>query len=459
MAFSDTALRNLKPADSNYERSDGGGMFIEVTPSGRKTWGIRYRLAGKQEKAILGEYPAYGLQAARQWREETRALVAKGQSPNKAKKALFAGEGNGLPEDVRQYAIKWWKAGELAGEVIKAESMKSSTVEVFARQWRDEVVVKNVKDHYTVERILNKDIIPAIGSRQLDSISIADVMAITDRIKARGADQMALQTRNVLKRLFAYAIARQKITFNPAAAIEAQFIATASSRDVALSPDEVGKVIRAVYQSSMKRAHKLALHLLILCMVRKSELTEARWEEIDFDKAEWTIPGERMKKDRPHVVPLSAQALEMFRELKSLSCGSVWIFPSRGTLDQPISKNTLNNAIRSLEINTQAFVIHDFRRTASTILHEAGFNSDWVEKCLAHEQKGVRGVYNKAEYLAQRRDMLQWWADLVDEQTEEGRRVIIGRFAKAPAESPVIEPKEQPKPVEPGIRQQRLAFD
>ncbi len=459
MAFSDTALRNLKPADSNYERSDGGGMYIEVAPSGRKTWGIRYRLAGKQEKAILGEYPAYGLQSARQWREETRALVAKGQSPNKAKKALFAGEGDSLPDEVRQYAVKWWKSGELAGEALKSDAARGNTVEAFASQWIADVVTEKVKNHATTVRILRKDVFPAIGHRQIESITTADVLDITDRIKARGADHMALHTRNALKRLFAYAIARQKITFNPAAAIEAQFIATARSRDVALSPDEVGKVIRAVYQSNMKRAYKLALHLLILCMVRKSELTEARWEEIDFDRAEWTIPGERMKKVRPHVVPLSAQALEMFRELKTLSCGSAWIFPSRGTLDQPISKNTLNNAIRSLEIDARDFVLHDFRRTASTILHESGFNSDWVEKCLAHEQKGVRGVYNKAEYLAQRRDMLQWWADLVDEQTEEGRRVIIGRFAKARPESPVIEPKEQPKPVEPGIRQQRLAFE
>ena len=459
MAFSDTALRNLKPADKPYERADGGGMYIEVSPAGRKTWGIRYRLAGKQEKAILGEYPAYGLQAARQWREDTRAMVAKGQSPQKTKKALFAGEGDSLPDDVRDYVIKWWKSGELTGEVIKAEALKGSTVEAFARQWLKDVVMENVKDHYTIERILNKDIIPTIGHMQLTAITTTDIMRITDRIKARGADQMALLTRNVLKRLFSYAIARQKITFNPAAAIEAQFIATARSREVALSPEEVGRLVRGIYQSSMKRAHKLGLHLLILCMVRKTELTEGRWEEINFEKAEWTIPGERMKKERTHVVPLSAQALEMFRELQSLACGSAWMFPSRGTLDHPIAKNTLNNAVRSLDVDVRDFVIHDFRRTASTILHESGFNTDWVEKCLAHEQKGVRGIYNKAEYLSQRREMLQWWADLVDQQTEEGRKVIIGRFAKARPEPQAIEPKDKPKPVEPVLQQQRLAFE
>jgi site-specific recombinase XerC len=143
-------------------------------------------------------------------------------------------------------------------------------------------------------------------------VTIQDVLAITDAVKARGADQMALQTRNVIKRLFAYAIARGKTHFNPAAAIEARFIATARSRDVALTQPEIGQRQRAIYQSSIRRQHKLALHLLILCMVRKGELIGARWDEIDFDKAEWLIPAERMKKDKPHLVPLSRQAMAMF---------------------------------------------------------------------------------------------------------------------------------------------------
>ena len=242
---------------------------------------------------------------------------------------------------------------------------------------------------------------------------------------------MALQTRNVLKRLFAYAIGRGLLTFNPAAAVEAKYIATAKSRDVTLSQNEIGRLLRAIYQSSMKRAHKLALHLLILCMVRKGELIGARWEEIDLDKAEWSIPAERMKKDKPHWVPLSRQAVAMFDELKGLASGSEWVFPSRNTRSKPIAHSTLNAAIRSLTHDVQDFVIHDFRRTASTHLHEAGFNSDWIEKALAHETKGIRGVYNRAQYADQRREMLQWWANFVDAQIEEGRKVIIGRFGES----------------------------
>ena len=282
----------------------------------------------------------------------------------------------------------------------------------------------------TSRRVLEKDVIPVIGRKAIFEVSVEDILVITDRVKKRGADQLAVQTRNILKRMFAYAIARQKATTNPAAAIEAKYIATARSRDVALTPHEVGKLLRAIYSSSVKRCHKLALHLLILCMARKSELILASWSELDFDSAIWQIPGKRMKKDKAHVVPLPRQALAMFEELKRLSNGSDWVLPSRSSLKNPISHSTLNAVIRSLEINVQDFVIHDFRRTASTLLHEQGFNSDWIEKALAHEQGGVRGVYNRAQYLEQRREMLQWWADFVDSQIEEARKVIIGSFGK-----------------------------
>lgn len=427
MAFTETALRNLKPSLKSYEKSDGGGMYIEVAPSGRKTWAIRYRLAGKQEKAILGEYPAYSLQKARQWREETRMMVAHGYSPQQAKQALLSGLDDALATELKVYAVKWWRAAQLKGESIKADIAKADNLENFAWQWFADVVQKTNQNPRNIERVLHKDIIPAIGSKTISNITTGDILAITDVIKARGSDQMALQTRNILKRLFAYAIARQKINFNPAAAIEAQFIATAKSRDVALTPDEIGRLMRGVYQSSIRRAHKLAIHLLILCMVRKSELIEAQWHEIDFEKSAWQIPAERMKKDRPHTVPLSSQAVEMFTELKFLASGSRYVFPSRNTLHKPISHSALNQAVKTLDIEIRDFVIHDFRRTASTLLHEQGFHSDWVEKCLAHEQKGVRGVYNKAEYLSQRREMLQWWADFVDGQIDDGRKIIIGR--------------------------------
>lgn len=434
MALSDTRLRTLKPADKAFSESDGGGLYIEVMPTGKKRWGLKYRtLAGKQETVRLGDYPAYSLAEARTWRDDCKALAVRGLSPMALKR------GDPIPDDtapavkeMAQAFIRNWcmKAVEKV-KAKEAEAQAADTVEAFAWRWYAEIVEPANSSPRNVKRVLDKDVIPAIGSKQIADVTVTDILAITDKIKNRGADQMALQTRNVLKRLFSYAIAREKTTFNPAAAIEAKFIASAKSRDVALSPDEVGRLLRAIYQSSMKRANKLALHLLILCMVRKSELTEARWDEIDLEKAEWSIPGERMKKDKPHFVPLSRQAVAMFEELKALASDSEWVLPSRGSLKKPIAHNALNTVVRALEADVRDFVIHDFRRTASTHLHEAGFNSDWIEKALAHETKGIRGVYNRAQYADQRREMLQWWADFVDSQIEEGRNVIIGRFGKA----------------------------
>lgn len=435
MALSDTRLRTLKPADKVFSESDGGGLYIEVMPTGKKRWGLKYRtLAAKQETMRLGDYPAYSLAEARTWRDDCKALAGRGLSPMALKR------GDPIPEDaapaakeLAQFFIRNWCLKAVEKTRAKEAAQKASeTVEAFARRWYAEIAEPANSNPRNVKRVLEKDVIPAIGAKQIADVTVTDILAITDRIKNRGADQMALQTRNVLKRLFAYAIAREKTTFNPAAAIEAKFIASAKSRDVALTPDEIGRLLRAIYQSSMKRANKLALHLLILCMVRKSELTQARWEEIDLERAEWSIPGERMKKDKPHFVPLSRQAVAMFEELKGLASGSEWMFPSRGSLKKPIAHNALNTVVRALETDVRDFVIHDFRRTASTHLHEAGFNSDWIEKALAHETKGIRGVYNRAQYADQRREMLQWWADFVDSQIDEGKgSVIIGRFGKA----------------------------
>ncbi|MGH8580261.1 MAG: tyrosine-type recombinase/integrase [Gammaproteobacteria bacterium] len=423
MALTDTRVRTLKARQKPLSQSDGGGLFIEVTPNGGKNWRLRYRLNSKQEKVTLGDYPAYSLAEARQWRGQCKALAARGLSPMALKR------GDPIPDDtkpeVKELArtfVRDWRPKATAKEA-------GDTVEAWSWRWYEEVAKPNNSNPSNLKRVLERDVIPIIGGKHIAEVSVSDVLVITDMIKARGADQSALLARNVIKRLYGYAIARQKATFNPVAAVEARFIAQARSRDVALTSEEIGKLLRAIYSSSMRRAHKLALHLLIICMVRKSELLEARWEEIDFDQALWAIPKERMKKDRPHLVPLSLQAAAMFEELGGLASHSEWVFPSRGSLKKPIAPGTLNVAVRALDLDVRDFVIHDFRRTASTHLHEAGFDSDWIEKALAHETKGIRGVYNRAQYADQRRDMLQWWADFVDAQIEEAK-VIIGRFGK-----------------------------
>ncbi|MDO9310890.1 MAG: integrase family protein, partial [Nitrosomonas sp.] len=280
MSLSDTELRKLKPASKAFSKSDGGGMYIEVLPTGKKRWGLKYRIpTGKQETIRLGDYPAYSLAEARTWRDDCKALAGRGISPMALKRGdQIPGDATPAAKELAQAFIRNWclKAIEKA-KARETETKAADTVEAFARRWYKEIVEPANSNPRNILRILEKDVAPIIGTKQITEVTVTDILAITDKIKNRGADQMALQARNVLKRLFAYAIAREKIRFNPAAAIESKFIAQARSRDVALTTEEIGRLLRAIYQSSMRRTHKLALHLLILCMVRKSELIEAKW--------------------------------------------------------------------------------------------------------------------------------------------------------------------------------------
>ena len=402
--LTDTKIKALKPKAKRYLIADGGGLALEIMTSGTKIWRYRYSLHGKQQPLVtIGEYPAINLQDARERARRYTEIVASGVSPvADAKKDRGASK---LLDSIKEFAEFWFQS-EMAG---KSETYCQTT-----------------------RRALDKDIFPAIGNKPLPQVTAGDVLAICDRIKGRGSPQAALFTRNVIKRMFEYAISRQVATVNPAQQLVARFIATPQSRARVLAPEEIGKVLRAVYASDMSRPYKLALHLLVITMVRKSELIEAEWSEIDFDAGIWRIPAERMKKDREHWVYLSAQALAMFTELRSLSHSERYVFPMRrGQGDRPIAKSTLNQAVRVMSLDVQHFVLHDFRRTASTHLHEMGQSSDAIEKALAHSIKGIKGVYNRAEYADERRKILQLWADFVDAQIEEGRKVVIGRFGQA----------------------------
>jgi integrase len=277
--------------------------------------------------------------------------------------------------------------------------------------------------------VYERELKSKFANQKLIEITHEDLRALTDAIVDRGAPATAVHAREVVMQVYRWAIERGQKVENPADLVRPTTIAKFEPRDRALTPDEIGLMYQYMERIGTTPSVRAAAKLLLLTMVRKSELTNATWSEISFSDALWTVPKERMKRRNPHLVFLSRQALDIFIALKTFAGGSDYVLPSRYDSDLPMSSATLNQVLTLTWRLAQKegkpltkFGPHDLRRTASTLLHEAGYNTDWIEKCLAHEQRGVRAVYNKAEYREQRTAMLQDWADMIDEWTRKKTR-------------------------------------
>lgn len=402
MALTDTALKALKPKDKPYIVSDDRGLYVEVFPTGGIVWRYRYRLNGRLEKLTLGKYPALTLKNARIKRDEAAEQAAIGQSPAKQK------------------------------QLAKVAAADSTLVKDFAERFFREIQAKDRKDNTIPRRYLDKDILPFIGEKPMRDVTTEDVRSIIWRKKDHGFDAAAGQIRGTLKRLCDYAVTCGLLNTNPVMALPMRHVFKAKSRDRALSPEEIRDFLKAALESNIRRQFKIGLHLILLTMVRKSELLLARWADVHLDEGEWHIPAENSKTGKPHIVYLSRQAVELFRELHSLAGGSELVMPGRGSLTKPFAHNAINTALKTALQGQEvpAFTVHDLRRTGSTLLHENGWPSDVVEKALNHTIGGVRGVYNRAEYADQRREMLQFWADFIEKLLND-KNVILGRFGKA----------------------------
>lgn len=272
--------------------------------------------------------------------------------------------------------------------------------------------------------VYERDLKGPFGRLLLAEITHNELRTLCDKIVERGAPATAVHAREIVMMVFRHAGQRGHLHENPADMVPPCSIAQFEPRDRALGPGEIALFYKYVDYVHSSPTLRLACKLLLLTMVRKSELTAATWDEVNFSEAIWAIPGKRMKRRNPHNVYLARQALDMLVALKTCAGTSPYLLPSRYDPDLPISGATLNRILtatvseaRAQGEELQEFSPHDLRRTASTLLHEAGYNTDWIEKCLAHEQRGVRAVYNKAEYERQRRAMLQDWADMVDSWT------------------------------------------
>ena len=399
MALTETALKTLKPRDKPYTLADERGLYIEVFPTGGKVWRFRYRIDGRQEKLTLGKYPALTIKNARIKRDEAAQAAAMGTSPAQQK------------------------------QLAKVAGADATTVAEFGERFFREIVAKDRLDLTSPRRYFDKAILPAIGTKPVRDVTTEDVRSIIWRKKDEGFDAAAGEIRGVLKRLFDYALTAGLATTNPVLALPMRHVHKAKSRERALSPEEIRKFLKAAFESNIRRQFKIGLHLILLTLVRKSELLLARWEHVDFEQAEWHVPAEHSKTGKPHIVFLSRQSIALFKELQALAGGSELVMPGRGSLTKPFAHNAINTALKTAlqGQDIPAFTVHDLRRTASTLLHENGWASDVVEKALNHTIGGVRGVYNRAEYAPQRQEMLQFWADYIEQLMTTGQ-VILGRF-------------------------------
>ncbi|HHS9967659.1 TPA: tyrosine-type recombinase/integrase [Raoultella ornithinolytica] len=390
--LTDTKLKNLKPQEKLYKVSDRDGLYVAVLTSGSVSFRYDYRINGRRETLVIGQYGRDGISLA-EAREEliaAKKLLKSGQSPAAAKR-----------DGIRKIS------GAESFAVHTDSYMKHVILAASTREMK--------------QAVIDRDILPALGNKMMVEITTPMVRDLCDRIVERGGRATAVQAREIISSVYRYANDRGHGFFNPAADIKPSAIATFKPRDRCLQPEEIGVLFRTLDKVSTLPTLKLAVKLILITMVRKSEFTKATWGEVNFARATWTIPAGRMKAARGHVIYLPRQALDLMVGLQMCAGGSEYLLPGRYSTSKPLSNAALNSvidravaaAIDSGE-KLKPLTVHDLRRTASTLLHEAGFPSDWIEKALAHEQKGVRAVYNKAEYARQREYMLQQWADMVD---------------------------------------------
>jgi len=392
MSLTDTTVRNAKPGEKTARIFDGGGLYLEVAPSGGKWWRLKYRHGGKEKRLSLGVYPDVSLKDARQRRDDARKLLANDIDPAENRKAVKAAR------------------VERAG----------NSFEVIAREWYAKNSPNWAENHG--KRILQRferDLFPWIGGRPIAEITAPELLAVLRRIEARGAVETAHRAHQNCGQVFRYAIATGRAVRDPSPDLKGALPPVKEKHLAAITdPKAIGPLLRAMDDYQGQFVTKCALRLAPLVFVRPGELRKAEWVEFDLDKAEWNIPAERMKMREPHLVPLSAQAVTILRELHALTGGGKYVFPGARTTKRPMSDNAILAALRRMGFTKDEMSGHGFRAMARTILDEVlQVRPDYIEHQLAHAVRDPNGrAYNRTAHLAERRKMMQLWADYLDKQ-------------------------------------------
>ncbi len=367
--------------------ADSGGMFLLIMPNGSKYWRLKYRVATKEKVLAMGVYPEVSLKEARDKRDSAKKQIASGFDPSEAKK-----------EEKRQVILK-----------------TENSFEAIAREWHENQKPAWTEKHARKSiRRLEKDIFPAIGARPITEITPPELLSAVRAIEKRGATYTSHTCLQKCGQIFRYAIATGRAKHDISGDLRGALKTRKAGNYTSLPEKDLPEFLQKLEEYDGDLQTKLALKLLIHTFLRTTEVRGARWEEINWDKKEWRVPAERMKMGEEHIVPLSLQTIAVLEELKPISGHFENIFPNRITPTKYISENTMLYALYRMGYHSRA-TPHGFRATASTILNENGFKNDVIERQLAHaERNKVRAAYNHAQYLPERREMMQWWGDYLE---------------------------------------------
>ncbi|BBT72356.1 tyrosine-type recombinase/integrase [Enterobacter roggenkampii] len=392
-----------KPKDKPYKLADGGGLYLLVNPNGARYWRLKYRVAGKEKLLALGVYPDVTLADARAKRDEAKRGIAGGIDPSEAKRE----------------------------EKIARELNVRNTFQEIACEWHSSKLYKWSEGYASdIMEAFNKDVFPYIGKKPISEIKPLELLNVLRRMEGRGATEKAKKVRQRCGEVFRYAIVTGRAEYNPAPDLTSAMQGHESKHYPFLNTSELPTFFEALSGYSGSMLVVLAARLLIITGLRTGELRGATWQEIDADAAVWEIPAERMKMRRPHIVPLSLQAQAIIMRIREMTGRYPYIFPGRNDPRKTMSEASINQVFKRIGYAGRV-TGHGFRHTMSTILHEQGYNTAWIETQLAHVDKNsIRGTYNHAQYLDGRREMLQWYADYMD-ALEHRENVVHGRFGKS----------------------------
>jgi len=391
-----------KAKDKAYKLSDGGGLYLLVNTNGSRYWRLKYRVAGKEKLLALGVYPDVSLADARAKRDEAKRTLAAGGDPGEVKQT------------------------EKQAKILAV----SNSFEALAIEWHEHKR-PNWSQGYASDILeyLQKDVFPFIGKRAIAEIKAAEMLLVLRKMEQRGVLDKLKKTRQACRQIFTYAVITGRAEHNPVTDLAGALKAPKQKHFPHLLTEQIGGFLRALSEYTGSKVTQNATRLLMLTGTRTIELRAAEWAEFDFEKGIWQIPAERMKMRRPHVVPLSIQAKSLLEEIHQLTGRGRYVFPGRNDAGKTMSEASINQVIKRIGYDGKA-TGHGFRHTMSTILHEQGYNTAWIETQLAHADKNsIRGTYNHAQYLDGRREMLQWYADYMD-ALESNENVVHGSFGK-----------------------------